>query len=1174
MAAITILAKIAPLFLGFVMPRVKNSKLIRDLHTKWTQDNYSSKVKAMFTAAYDDSKALYDLPDELLNDLLGDKVNREEVFRWIVEGVPAEHIETEKLNLLPYMELYPRYQDMLLAFFITINSKIHDFKDSKWDPEFLQILSSISSLEQEIKEGITSIQTSQSQILEKFDVINAYFEPVSISDLNDLIKSGEVKTARERALERLNKKPLSQNELMELNAAIGSCYFLNGQEKEAIPYLHASIVYCQDVARKNRITSLIHLFEGHYDEALRYVNLAIEKEGFTQRNLENLINIYSRQGQYRLAIEMIEEHSDLDLKELNAFLLINDKKYDLALDLTNNELITDPDNFTWLLMKCEIQTLMLDSQVIHDQIVNTDEVYKTIMPILNKLEKLDKQNDNVNMRIKELKAAIAFRNQHFAEAKVFFEWVYNHKQENREFTFRNFLSCCLCDQDWGKSIELLTGKIDANVFEINDITTLGRVYIDSGEPELAKSLFEEKRSLLNMQTQSALKYYFVYLDSLMQSLNHSQIETFIQTLEAEHFFEVGIQCLKAYYATIVHDWNEAVILWESCINHLDGEVFAEAATNLSQAYVNRGSINDFEKVTELIVRIPYWRHHEPLINRYVRGLYEIGEYEKIIQLYHESPTDNRLLSETVTSIYYDFGWFDIAKDNYMVLFQKTNDIEYLCRYANCLYRSGFTDKCLEMLNSIEKRIKEKPSLGNYQLMCVSYLSAHNYSKAMDYAYKMFELAKDNPDVWRFYFMKFLQITQNINEPLDEWVQAYQYVCENFTDKFPSEDPLFTPFKIMNEDNIISEEFLNQLKGQSESIERATQVVQENKLPPSFMAEFLGKGPYETWMHFFNSADLDFWVLQDNIEVEIEKGLQVAADSKGILCDPSILLTLRQLNLLDVLALNYTLYIHQDSFNKLFEEFIQKKAISEKGHATLAYIDGKIIHTENSMEHMNAYISQHEEFINWINANCEKVGNKISNKEKDERMAFLQSPIESCSENGINMMVDSYVVRKYARDNYGVESFNVYEWLFLMFVNGKIINEKFLDSFGELLNMGYTLLPINAETLIHHLHANNYLISDKISKLLGYLRRAELSHEYAIDISSKVLKWIWLESMPTNQRHLITDMVCEVITFQKNKNEVIKQLLAVTKSIFPTLVQHQYIKLEQSVHSWLQSQHLI
>lgn len=1134
----------------------------------------------MFKAAIDDSKAIFDIPDDLISELLEDKTNREEIFRWIIEGVPLEDFEINNLSLLPYMERYPYYQDYLEAFFVTILAKIHDFQETHWNPEFLQILSHVQSLKElkeDVKQGFNKMEAAQGQVNQTLNeqnvLLNKLFEPVSFTDLNELIFAGDVLIARERAFERLrSKKVPTDEEIMELNAVIASCFIMNGQEKESIFYLQTAVNHCNNEPRKFRMSSLIYLFQERFEDALTYVNRAIEKEGYTPANIEKLVDIYRRQGQHQLAIEFLDKYDAIELKELRAYTLLGNHQFDATLTLAQKMLETEPENFAWQLIKLEAMVLDLQDQGSTGIIIDIEEKYQLIMPIIKKLESHKKQSERINKRLQELKAPILLWSNRYSEAKMTFEWLYNHEYENKDFHFKGYLYCCLCDEDWNTSIQLLQERITVGTVDLKDIVVLANVYTNSGNPQRAIELLEEQAELVNMSDQFSIKYYFVYLESLASALDHSQIQTTIDTLEAKQYTQIGINALKAYRATILHDWDDAILYWESCIDNLSEELFVEAAMSLSQSYMNRGTPNDYKQLLKLIEKVPLWRQHESMVNRYARGLYELREYNNVIELVEQFPTPSIVLREIVSAIYFNFEWYEPAKEHYKVLFQKTNDITFLSKYASCLLRLGSISECFNVLHSMEQRINEEPTPERFHLLSMSYLEAEAYSQSLEYAYKMFEIGKQDPQVWRSYFSLFLSVTQKLSNPLPEWIKAYHFIFENFSVTFPTEEPPYQAIKALNDDKTLSEQLIEMLKNHQESHLQYVQFVKENQFPPSILASFLEKGPYETWMYYF-SSDMEFWVYQGPDLQDIEYRVNVSKTSTGILCDTYTLLTIKQLGHLDELAGMYKLYIHQNDYNELFNEYSHKKTISTRGLATLTYNDGQVVHQKSSAEEMQEHLKNQEEFILWINNHCTKIGNPITNNESDDPISFFLQPLEACRDKHLNLMVDSYHVRGAAKELFEIESFSTVEWIINLVFNKKISMGQYFEDIGDLLCMGYTLLPINEFIILHHLQKSQYELDDKIHRLFNYLKKDSLDHEYVLGVCGKILQWIWLDDMTSLQQQTITNALCTVATYNKNKQEVIQQLLAITESLFSTLNLDQFEEMEVSIQFWLQGQQI-
>ncbi|SDD48253.1 hypothetical protein SAMN05428987_4917 [Paenibacillus sp. CF095] len=131
---------------SFIKNKITNEKWFRDVVSFIRKDNYSREVTNMFTAAIADANSQSRLPENLVKELLEDPQNREEVFRWIIEGEPDDSPKVD-LNLDPYMERYPRHQDETLHFFYIVIKRMQNYKVTYWPPGILQILSKVENMQ-------------------------------------------------------------------------------------------------------------------------------------------------------------------------------------------------------------------------------------------------------------------------------------------------------------------------------------------------------------------------------------------------------------------------------------------------------------------------------------------------------------------------------------------------------------------------------------------------------------------------------------------------------------------------------------------------------------------------------------------------------------------------------------------------------------------------------------------------------------------------------------------------------------------------------------------------------------------------------------------------------------------------------------------------------------------
>lgn len=1171
--------KMGQLCFSYAMKRYKNLKFFRDLKKKWVNDNYTSKTVQMFEAAVADAKAVFEFPEKVIYELLEDKINRDEVFRWILEGTPTELYSSQNLNLETYMEKYPEFQDTISPFFEMINIELQEYKKIHWDPEFLQILNQIRFLEVGIKEDFEEIKRQQRQVVslseENNYLLKAVLEPVGFNDLNKLIKNGKIIEARQKAEERLNRTPLNREDLIELNAVIASSYINSNQEEEAIPFLLVASSHCQESARKKRLMAIVDLLQNRTESAAKNINNAIDIEGKTAKNVEVLANIYLKQGMFDLALEVLDDCEDEEGQNsiLKGYVLLAQKKYVEVISLSEQHIKKDTFNINWIMLKVEALIFEMESEISNNHIVDTESLVKKVMYLIGKIEMNEIENIAVQSRIKEMKGALFFRNKQFSEAKLYYEALYREKNDTQSQHFKNYLWCCLCDEDFEKAISLLESRVKVDSPNKDDITDLAKVYVDAGRPQDAISLLEENRSFFNNEKHLPLSYYIPLIEAFFLSLQYDDANRLIDEAEIITTDKVGISALKAYYFSQLHDWDKAIEKWEECIDFLDAEVLIENKIQLSLAYLNRGTNEDLNKLKLLVTSIPNWKYHEPLVNRYVHALFQLGEYKQVISLSKELPEINTFIMDVIATIYFNLGWFETAKENFNSLYLKTKELNYLLKYANCLFRLGDNQECLIILEAAENRVRKNGSIEDYNLLSVAYMNAMQYEKSLEFAYETYLAGKGHPDAWKFYFVQMSQLNRFVENTKEEWSVEYRYIIDNFHVKFPDEEPIFRQLKAIEEDGEIAEELINELKKSTETTKYYLNYYTEQKLPMSFLVAFLRKQPFEIWNHIVN-VKLSIWAIR-GLNQELETNLFVAKGSVGVLIDLTTLYTIRHLGLLDKLKAKYDLYIHQEDVDRAFQEYLDAKLMTEDGQKLMYYENGRVSFREYSPEQLKGTFDEQEEFIKWINKNCKKLGNVIRDRiiEKNQ-FEFLNNPIETCKENSLSILVDSFLTIAYAKDGFGVDGFTTFDLLKVLYVEKHISKTEYSEAIGKLVFIGYSLIPVDHDIFAFYLNKHIFKLHNEVITLFDYLKREEFSEKYLIDLVGTLLGWIWIEAIPDEDRRRLTDYLCYVLTYKRNKKVVINTLIEHSKSKFSPLVQHQWEKMNTCIQQWIRTQVII
>lgn len=1169
-------------FLKYVGNRTTNSKPYRDLKDMLVRDNYHKMVCNMFEAAIADAKANVELDDNVVSELLDDSTNRDEIFRWILEGVTFDKFNISKLNLEPYYEQFPSYQDKFAPFFQIVLLKIQEFKKIHWSPEFLQALSHLEILQndiQNISSGVLAIQHNSHRTLQIVSDLQTLLmgRNPGFEDLKKLMKEGKVESARERALERLQQSNLPREVMCELNSIVAQTYLYTTNQEDAIPYLQQSINNCDNTARSKRLLSLEKLLSNKLDDAYRFAMEAKDIEGATIESVETLVNILIKKNEYSQALLLIDSHPELELSIIKAHVLLSSSDFDALIEMTNsilNDLQDNSNEDEWLLLKLDALMCGLENKVQGKEIVNLEKVYEAAIPII---EKLDRKVllPRYSQRLKELKAALYFRISEFSKAQILFSELLNDDYERH---INSYIACCYCAKDWRTIISHLT-KSELRTLSQEDLLLLGRCYVEAGLFEKAIELLKEhKEFLVSDNEKDLLQYHMLYLDALNYNVQHIEVVRYIEKIEHELVNWNGLHALNGYYACLIHDWDKAVENFEQYFKSpiQDSNLNPDLEVEYSTALANRGADDDYKKIKKLIMTLPYWYINETLINRLIKSFYMLGDYEEIVKLYNEGLIPKtELLNDVVASIHFNFQWYNLALNNFSALYRKTKKINYILQSARCYYRLGETDECLNCLTNAEKQIENKGSVEDYYLLSLAYKDTNNFEKAIGFAYKAWIQGNHSSEVWGFYFYTFSELSRFIAEPNQEWIDAYQNVFTNFKEQFPEAEPLFKEFQALDEDNNLSQELINELKRVKDRHDETRKFYQDYRLPMSFMAGLLKRGLYESWAHCVNTIDLNIWSSSGELE-ELKLSFITAKSSEKVIVDISSFFTLRHLGLIENFRNKYSpIYIHQEQFNELLEEWRKIKVIADVGTSSISYSHDKLMFAEASSGEVKHTLDIIQEVINWIRANCILVGNRLSqHNEEDERNDLMKKIIEQAQELNCSFFVDSFLILKLYRESHGVNCFGNFEFIRVLKEEKVIASSVYYEHYCKLIIMGYSSLPIDIEVITHQLLKNNFIISGEIELLISYFSKTDINYDYKVQRMGHLLKWLWIEERAINNRQQLTDLLCSLLSKQQSKRKVAQDLIKSTKPIFSELIQHQWEKMEHNINQWLSVQKIV
>jgi hypothetical protein len=1163
MESSVIIKPLANAFLPFAMSKIKNIKTIRAFKDRWIKDNYAQKINLMFMAGIDDAKALLDIPDEVIKELLDDPINRQEIFRWIIEGINDDDFVKEHFFLDPYLERYPAHQDKFVPFFQLILIKINEYKEVHWDPEFLNILHGIDIIREDLKalhSSINHLEKQQdiklSQVQENINsTIITAIGPVGFEDLKLLLDEEKTVSARKRAEERLKHAHLDE-ERLELNLVITNSYLTSNLLEQAVPFLYAATTFFQSDTKKNQINILIKIIEKKFDAALELLNKNIEIEGKTDKNIELLLNIHFLQKNYEACHLVLQEYGIEGVKEVGARILLSTNKYEQVIELANKELEVSSTSKEWMLLKAEAIVLKAEYERALGISVNHQDIFQVVQPMLESIEK-DNENDRHNTMVMELYAAIYFRTKQYKEAAFYYEKVLSANN-------LMILVFCyyLCD-DWEKAINLLNDAIPSNQ-TLDHITFLARIYMDSGNPKDAFNILNEYEHLTTSNNQS-LYYHYTKLETYYRLFKYKDIIAYLHRLEQKGE-NAEIDAVKGFHAILRDEWESAIHHLEKAKEHFVEQDLLDIKTKLVIAYRNQRTETAYLKIIELISTIPNWQDHDLFVNPYVQALFETNQYEEILTLFYndfESPTI--FFEEIVAAIYYLTDWLEIAKELFETLYHKTENLNFLFKYASCLYQLGQTEECLQTLQMAETKVKEDISVDHLQLLVHSYLDALQFDKALEYAYLTFQYAEKNPSAWRLYFEQFTQISVSIKDPKQEYVDAFHKVMSNFHDTFPNEPILFEQYEVFEEkqneemeEKQISKEFIERLKSIQDFQEEIEQVYLNYKLPISTFVELSKKEPYSTWVHILSYEKFPVWVHNDGSLKEISNGILNVATSNNVYCDLNVIFVLEYLDILNIVSKELNIYISQKQFSEFYYEFSKMKISASEGLKSIAYQDGGIRLQEWSPKEVQTSLEKLENIIAWLNKNTRKVGKGILQPRNNRETLLFEDQLQLCKDSYFSLMVDNFSIIETARNQHNCKAFTVVDLVNYLLNKKSIEGETYNLLIGKLIIVGYRYIFPKSDVFIYFLKENNLNIEGEVKWLFQFLREKEVKREYVLSMVFQVLKWY--TSLYEKANPELIRFLCEVLVNEESKNKWLDRLLQLCRKNFKEEIYNELEKI--------------
>ncbi len=459
--------------------------------------------------------------------------------------------------------------------------------------------------------------------------------------------------------------------------------------------------------------------------------------------------------------------------------------------------------------------------------------------------------------------------------------------------------------------------------------------------------------------------------------------------------------------------------------------------------------------------------------KYLRSLYRAGKYGQLLKEVSEfgdSAKNIEQVLELEAHANLTLQNIEIAARKFKKLYTNTGNTDYVINYGLCEIRQKNTDKAKSAYDAARSQAKD---INDWMSLAHGYTALGDWASAIDLVHKSYEQDPNDPEIMKSYIWIFLFSEQASDiESNEKHVKTFQEISVKYGERFPDQEDLRS-IKIQGDDVT---PILEMIKSVSENAQQAQTFYSESKAPLSFIPNMTGRSPLVVWNAF--TADSQTGI-QSNFGSEDEtvyeqKTLKETSNLQTVIDIYPILLLHRTGFLEEVLGNFKKVYIHQSVLDNLNASINDERLALKNGQETIGYNNGQFVMTEMSVEQISKSVENVETLIEKIKSlpNVEIRGfeSETDNVETDflnKLHTTTRSSAYLAKQLGIPFYTDDKIVRAVLKSD-EVYSFSTYGLLTHLASEGKITDDHYHSLHKQMLELGYTYVPINAKMIFYEL----------------------------------------------------------------------------------------------------------
>lgn len=397
--------------------------------------------------------------------------------------------------------------------------------------------------------------------------------------------------------------------------------------------------------------------------------------------------------------------------------------------------------------------------------------------------------------------------------------------------------------------------------------------------------------------------------------------------------------------------------------------------------------------------------------------------------------------------------------------------------------------------------------------------------------------------------EFEKLEVEIIEIQSIYVRIFQDIADNFSSRFPS-NRSFNKVKISRDD---PSEFFMAVAKMGLHLEQVLNFYNSQLLSIEQLAFLAGKTPLDTLL-LLQSDPLYKVFASKGSMLDFQREFENFAKTKSITFTFTGIALAATLGLLEYFPKVFdNLYVSQDLVEEFEKELEQEKFLGERGRGRVGYYGGKFSFFDIPKDVIDNKINFLTKVLVFLDNECERVPISKENShllsKPDSPEDFKNSPgrltqtsMIIAKQTGSLLYSDETIIRKTAK-NFGIASFWT-QSLLRYLVSLSVISEiQYSQLVSTLILLNYFTPTLSEKIIFPQIRHGRFQCSNEVRNLLSGLSGEDINDDYAIEIGSNLIKRIWLEAIPQENRFFLQEAILSaLLDGRKNKDLIVYKLI--------------------------------